>query len=81
MKGPLCRAVGAAEQVLCGSEVSVRHLPWVLTESLHYRAVLTGLGLPASPYSGDKCYSSPFCQETKHSILLKSVSVHVPFVV
>lgn len=81
MKGPGCRAAGAAQQVLVCSGISVRHLPWVLTESVLYRAVLTGVGLPASPHSGDKCYSSTFCRETKHSLLLKSDSMNVPFVV
>lgn len=64
----------------CGSGLDVGHLPWVLTELVFYRAVLTGMELPAS-HSGDKCYSSTFCRETKHSLLLKSDSVNVPFVV
>lgn len=64
----------------CGSGISVRHLPWVLTESVHYRAMLTGVRLPTSPHSGDKCYSSTFFQETKHSLLLKSDSMNVPIV-
>lgn len=43
-------------------------------------SVLTGVGLPASPPPGDKCYPSTLCRETKHSLLLESDSVNVPFV-
>lgn len=47
----------------CGSGVGVRHLPWVLPELVLYRAVLTGVGLTASPIQGTNAAPALFVRK------------------
>lgn len=54
------RAVGAAEQVLWGSEVSVRHLPWVLTESVHLQSCVDRSGAFCFPLFRGQMLLQPF---------------------